>query len=317
MSMDAIKQAVTRKEGEMDKPSGIFAPSHFTDEIREYMRSPNEENGKPLPWRNVKLTLKNELYLLTGIPSMGKSTWMDNIIVHSAMQHKFKWAIYSPESYPVKRYLAKLIWTHMGVHIHGRYQRESPNVESVMNSMKFLDSAAAIINPDEQEKNVDDLLERVEWLVKYEGVNAFLFDPYNEFSASRPRIISETEYVSLFLGRIRSFVNTHQVMAWIVAHPTKLKKEEVNYPDGSTVMDYAVPTAYDVAGSANFYNKPDNIIAVHRNRNKEQNPENIVQIVVQKARNGGDCQEGEYLLKYNYITNSFYEYVQSENGRYE
>lgn len=305
MSIEDMKKAVDGKEAVITMPSGIFKPTDFADEIDAYRRNPDEENGKALPWPEVMLTLKNELYLLTGIPSMGKSTWMDNIIVHSARMHGYKWAVFSPESYPVKRYLSKLIWVHTGRHIHGRYQAMPPAKEEINASLRFLNSAISILNPNEDDKNIDALLERVEWLAKYGGVNAFLFDPYNEFSATRPRTITETEYVSLFLGRIRSFVNTHNVMAWIVAHPTKLKKEDVVYPDGSQLFDYAIPTAYDISGSANFYNKPDNIIAVHRNRDINRNPLNIVQIKVQKARNGGDCQEGEYLLRYDFKTNGF------------
>lgn len=305
MSIDEIKQTIEAKEAQMEKPHGIFRPSEFTDEMLRYMRNPEEENGKELAWRNVKLTLKNELYLLTGIPSMGKSTWMDNIVVNSIRDHGYKWAVFSPESYPVKRYLSKLLWVYLGAHIHGRYIHFPPAEEDMQRALRKLDGSVTIINPKEDEKNIDHLLEKVEWLIENEGVNAFLFDPYNEFSATRPRQITETEYVSLFLGRVRSFINTHNVMAWIVAHPTKLKKEEVTYPDGTTKFDYAVPTAYDIAGSANFYNKPDNIIAVHRNRDVKENPKNIVQVVVQKARNKGDCEEGEYLLEYDYKTNRF------------
>lgn len=308
MSIDSIKEAVEREEASLVKPEGIFNPSDFNAEIIDYMKHPDADNGKNLPWTNVELTLKNEMYLLTGIPSMGKSTFMDSVVVESAKKHGMRWVIFSPESYPVKKYLAKLLWVYLEKNIHGKYTPYPPTVEEVAEALRFFDDNITILNPPEGDKNIDKLLKMVEWLAVNEGVDAFLFDPYNEFSATRPRDISETDYVSIFLGRIRSFVNTHEVMAWIVAHPTKLKKEEVSYPDGCVKMDYAVPTAYDVAGSANFYNKPDNIIAVHRNRDKDQNHENIVQVVVQKARNGGDCQEGEYLLTYDYRTNSFRNY---------
>lgn len=308
MSIEDIKAKIESKEATLEKPAGISSPTEYKQEIYAYMDDPDADNGDALPWSNVKLTLKNEMYLLTGIPSMGKSTWMDAVIVSSARDHKYKWAIFSPEAYPVRKYLSKLLWVDTGKNIHGRYQAYSPTKEVITESLNWLDSAVTILNPPEEDKSIDALLASVEWLTKNEGVNAFLFDPYNEFSATRPSGISETEYVSQFLGRIRGFVNTHEVMAWIVAHPTKLKKEEVQYPDGNEVFDYGIPTAYDIAGSANFYNKPDNIIAVHRNRNKEQNPQSIVQIKVQKARNGGDCQEGEYLLTYDYRTNNFHNY---------
>lgn len=309
MSIEDIKATMERKEAEIQKPSGIFAPSEFKQEIYSYMDDPLADMGKALQWENVKLSLKAEMYLLTGIPSMGKSTWMDSVIIDSALIHNYKWAIFSPEAYPVKKYLSKLLWVSIGKNLHGRFTHNPPTKEEVSKALARLDSAVVVLNPEEEDKSIEGLLERGEWLIKNAGVNAFLFDPYNEFSATRPSNITETEYVSKFLGKVRSFVNTHEVMVWIVAHPTKLRKEDIEYPDGSKEFDYAIPTAYDIAGSANFYNKPDNIIAVHRNRNREKNPNSIVQIKVWKARNGGDCQEGEYLLSYNYKTNNFTDYI--------
>ena len=137
-------------------------------------------------------------------------------------------------------------------------------------------------------------------MIEEKGVNAFVLDPYNEFSHTRPNSISETEYVSRFLGVIRKFINKNNVSVWIVAHPTKLRKEEVTFADGTHGLDYPVPTAYDIAGSANFFNKPDVIIAVHRDKNIERNPENIVSVVVQKVRRKTTGKLGTYLLKFNF-----------------
>ena len=310
--IDRIRDAVERDERLSEKPACIHSPSDYADGIFDMMDNPKAEEGLPLPWSSVPLTLKPETYLLTGIPSMGKSTWMDNIIVYSAQMHGYKWAVFSPESYPVKKYLAKLIWVRLGKNIMGKYCIP-PTKGDVERELDWLSGRVVVLDPKESDKAIDSLLLSVEWLVVNEGINAFLFDPYNEFSMTRPHNITETEYVSLFLGRIRSFVNTHEVMAWIVAHPTKLRKEDVTYPDGTSRFDYAVPTAYDISGSANFYNKPDNIIAVHRNKDRNTNPDNIVQIRVWKARNNHE-HEGEFLLHYNHRTNGFSSATEEKEG---
>jgi twinkle protein len=166
-----------------------------------------------------------------------------------------------------------------------------------------------MLNPKDDEKDIDSMLETFGWLVDNYGVNAFLLDPYNEFSHTRPKGESETEYVSRFLGKVRGFVNQYNVMFWVVAHPTKLRKEEISLPCGVTRMDYPVPTAYDVAGSANFFNKPDNIIAFHRDKERDTNPDNICQVVVQKVRRKSTGVLGTYLIKYNYIDNTFTSYI--------
>ena len=71
-----------------------------------------------------------------------------------------------------------------------------------------------------------------------------------------------------------------------MAHPTKMPKNK----DG--VIE--APTLYDISGSANFNNKADFGIVVHRNR-----LENTVEVQVQKVkfRHLGEC--GTALFKYN------------------
>lgn len=77
-----------------------------------------------------------------------------------------------------------------------------------------------------------------------------------------------------------------------MAHPTKQPKNK----DG--VIE--APTLYDISGSANFYNKADFGIVVHRNR-----LENTVEVHVQKVkfRHLGEC--GTCQFKYN-INNGRY-----------
>lgn len=72
----------------------------------------------------------------------------------------------------------------------------------------------------------------------------------------------------------------------LMAHPTKMQKNKDGEPE--------IPTLCDISGSANFYNKADFGIVVHRNR-----LENTVEIYVKKVkfRHLGEC--GMALFKYN------------------
>ena len=58
---------------------------------------------------------------------------------------------------------------------------------------------------------------------------------------------------------------------FLVAHPTKVKKEA----NGK----YEIPTMYSISGSAHFFNKTDNGIAVYRDFETE-----IVTLYIQKIR---------------------------------
>ena len=48
----------------------------------------------------------------------------------------------------------------------------------------------------------------------------------------------------------------HDIVIWVVAHPTKLPKAN----DGG----YLPPTAYDISGASHWHNQSDAILTVHR-----------------------------------------------------
>lgn len=314
MGIEEVKEALMAEERKIEMPNSVVTMDSMIDKMVELRNDPYADLGDKLMWVNVDLVLKPQIYLLTGIPSMGKSVWLDNIVINSISMHKYKWAIFSPESHPIEDHLRQMLEISMHTNFYGRFGSQAPTDEMVRKELTNLSDSIYMLNPGDSEKDIDSMLDTIGWLVENCGVNAFLLDPYNEFSHTRPHGESETEYVSRFLGKVRSFVNEHDVMAWVVAHPKKLNKEEVRLPCGINRMDYPVPTAYDVAGSANFFNKPDNIIAFHRDKDKDTNPDNICQVVVQKVRRKSTGTLGTYLLKYNYIDNTFTSYAGDIDG---
>ena len=305
MGIDDIKETLAAEMDKVNVSDSYKTTMDIEDGLLALWENPEHEKGDNLRWVNVELALKPELYLLTGIPSSGKSTWLDNIIINSAQMHDYKWAVFSPESHPLEMHMKQLIEMHTCTNFYGAYNYQRTTKEDIRNSLRSLSDKIYMLTPSEQDMSIESILELIEYLVVEKGVNAFVLDPYNEFSHTRPNGISETEYVSRFLGRIRAFINEHNVMAWIVAHPTKLRKEDITLQNGAKVFDYPVPTAYDVAGSANFFNKPDNIIAVHRDKNIERNPDNLVSINIQKVRRKTTGKLGSYWLKFNFNDGTF------------
>jgi len=59
------------------------------------------------------------------------------------------------------------------------------------------------------------------------------------------------------MGDIVKFARNYGVHVFIVAHPKKMAKLNGKYD---------LPTGYDVGDSSHYYNKPDNGLTVHRNR---------------------------------------------------
>ena len=125
-----------------------------------------------------------------------------------------------------------------------------------------------------EEPTLDSVLAKAKVLIRRHGMKGLIIDPYNELDHSRRKDgVSETEYVSVFLTQMRKFARENSIHIWLVAHPAKLMKDNKGI--------YPVPDGYTVSGSAHFFNKSDNIIAVHRDMT---NPNASTEVHVQKVR---------------------------------
>ena len=107
------------------------------------------------------------------------------------------------------------------------------------------------------------------------GCKMFVIDPYNEIEHTRDQWMTETEYVSWFMARLRKFARQNKIWVGLVAHPTKLRKDEKS-------KKYPVASLYDISGSANFANKTDNGISLWRDTAKK---DNVVQVHILKIKN--------------------------------
>ena len=89
------------------------------------------------------------------------------------------------------------------------------------------------------------------------GIRGLVIDPYNELDHQRPPGVSETEYVSQMLTKIKRFAQHYDAHVWFVAHPRQLQQWRGDPPN-----------LYDISGSAHFVNKADNGVVVHRVRDE-------------------------------------------------
>ncbi|MNT48670.1 hypothetical protein D3C72_1854640 [compost metagenome] len=92
-------------------------------------------------------------------------------------------------------------------------------------------------------------------VVRY-GARIIMIDPWNELEHSRKHGETETEYTGRAIRSLKRFAKAFRVHICVIAHPTKSVKDA----DGK----YKMPTLYDIAGSANWYNKCDLGVIVHR-----------------------------------------------------
>lgn len=231
--------------------------------------------------------------IMTGIAGHGKSHFLDAWMVNLAVRHGWGFAICSPENQPLKRHLAGIITTYMGQPFH-----DGPNPRMTKTEMHRARDWArnyfAFVLPEEP--TVDAILDRVRTLVYRMGVKGVVIDPWNELEHSRPAAMSETEYVSQCLSKIRRFARHHNVHLWLVAHPTKLARDlNGNEP---------VPTLWDISGSAHFRNKADGGVVVWRDL---KNPANPVQAHIQKVRFAETGELGMVEFTYDRVTGRYRE----------
>ncbi|MBT5469231.1 MAG: toprim domain-containing protein [Nitrospina sp.] len=250
----------------------------------------------------IGLSSLDELYsvkpgewtLVTGIPSHGKSELIDAMIIALAEIHEWKVGICSPENQPLERHIAKLLEKKVG-----KPFREGPvgkmSSQDLMTGGSWMNKHFFFILPDENNLTVDEVLALARVLVFREGIKGLVIDPWNELDHNRPMGITETEYISQALTKIRRFARENDVHIWVVAHPTKLQK--------GTDGNYPVPSPYDVAGSAHWRNKADNCLSIWRDLSNPEDRE--VQVHVQKIRFKENGKVGTATLFYEFLTGKY------------
>src|SRR5439155_15869580 len=117
----------------------------------------------------------------------------------------------------------------------------------------------------EAEWHIEKILEIAAQLCLRRGIRGLVIDPWNELEHLRPAGMTETEYVSQALKRVRVFARSRGIHVWVVVHPAKLYRDS----NGK----YPVPTLYDCSGSANWRNKADNGICLWRDLSGLDAPE--------------------------------------------
>lgn len=101
-----------------------------------------------------------------------------------------------------------------------------------------------------------------------EGLDFIIIDPYNYIDrgknvGERPGQMSETEFVSKMLSQLKRFAYENDVHILMVAHPTK----------NNGWANPEKPELYDIAGSANWFNKCDvGIVICRKKETKKKKP---------------------------------------------
>lgn len=237
------------------------------------------------------------LITVTGIPTHGKSNYVEQMSIKLAAHHGLKFGVFSPEHYPPAHFIQRLVRLYIGKPMFGPAKMTPDQLSA---GIDFVDRHFYIIHGDD-DHTLDNILTSAKQLVYREGIRALIIDPWTDIEHQIGRGDNETRYTAQCLAKIKKFNRLHGVSTFLIAHPTKMRKNE----DGT----YAVPTMYDISGSANFYNKSDFGLTVYRDEN------DFSQVHVQKVKFEGIMgQKGSATFRYDKSSNRYYEMGVNAHG---
>lgn len=240
-----------------------------------------------------------QLTTITGIPSHGKSYWLDFVLTRLAVNYGWRIGMFSPEHYPVKLHLARLAEKLIGKRFSGTNRMNHVEKDA---ALEFIDKHFYFIRPDDETFSLDNILSISKSLVLRNGINALVIDPWNRLEHQLDKFESETTYISRMLDRITNFKQKNNIHVFLIAHPTKIKKDR-----DTKVVD--VPTLYDIAGSANFFNKTDNGLTIYRDFENK-----TVRVYVQKIKYNHLGEIGMAEFTYNTTNGRYTELNSSEDN---
>lgn len=197
-----------------------------------------------------------DLAVVTGVPSHGKTNWVNDFVCRLASKHGWRVAFGSFEQEPQIDHKRNLRRWYCGAPIHKLTDDE------IRSADEWIDQRFVFVVP-EQDRDADLMwvLEKCAAAVTRFGARIVVLDPWNELDHNRPRDMSLTEYVGFAIRQLKKFARKYQIHLIVVAHPAKMHKNS----DGQ----YPVPTLYDISDSAHWYNKPDIGVVIHRTNETE------------------------------------------------
>ena len=227
------------------------------------------------------------LAIVTGVPSSGKSEFVDYLIARLNLLYGWKAGYFTPENYPLKFHYRKIHEKYSGQEFSK--DRDTTDFFNIYEHVK----ANYFYILDEDDMKIDSILLSAKGLIRQYGIKVLVIDPYNKLEHQQKNTETETQYISKFLDKLARFAKFNNILIFLIAHPVKMQRGEI-------------PTLYSISGSSHFYNKTDYGFTVHRERDEDNLMKHKIDVIWQKIRFKHLGEQGVSKLKYNY-----------NNGRFE
>jgi twinkle protein len=287
----------------------IIAEDIYPDVVSLYNKG--IDKGVPIGYKNFDelVSFKQSLlYIYTGVPGMGKSSFVNQVELKLAARNKWKFGIFSPENYPFEYLIYKYAELYVGKpFFKGRTERISEM--ELEDAVKFINNHFYFIRPKDEVFSMEEILNRAKALILQYGINCLTIDPWNTIDHDFG-MFNEHQYIERMLTKLTIFKQMHNIAIFLVAHPRKIQK--IKDKNSELVGLYEVPTLYDISGSSNFFNKADFGITIYRNFVAER-----IEVYVQKAKYKNLGQLGTCDFHYNIVNGRFNEVADSLDNKVE
>jgi twinkle protein len=222
------------------------------DEITDFVKNgfkPGYQIGLP-NFDNIFSTYTGQFITVTGIPSSGKSDFVDQMVVGYNQRYQWKTAFASPENAPTYLHAHKLmrkIWQDMPTRNDIHSDKWNQIAEHCNDNFFHIDM---------ERYTLESVLRKGAELVKRKGIKCLVIDPFNKIRDVDCKTEDVNRYTMEYLTKIEMFCKKYDVLVFIVAHPTKMYRDK----DGKIEE----PTMYNIKGGGEWYDASYHGILVHR-----------------------------------------------------
>lgn len=234
--------------------SGTYSVDDVWGDVLDLLKNGIPETIKPKgEWckglNDIFSVMRGHLIVSTGIPSHGKSNFTDWYVLNLIQDYGMKASWFSPEHNPMSLYVTNLGTKALGTNLFKATDQQRNEFKEWATEKIYLTNADS-----GQEPNWEWLLDTFQNQMMRYGIDIFVIDAWNKVILNDK---NELQGIRRVLTKLTAFAQQNNVMIFLVAHPTKMKKNE-------KTKEYEQPTLYDVAGSADFRNQTHDGFCVYR-----------------------------------------------------
>ena len=218
-------------------------------------------------------TYTGQFITVTGIPSSGKSDFVDQMVVGYNKQYEWKTAFASPENAPNYLHAHKLmrkVWQDMPMPGDIGSNKWKQVAEHINDNFFFIDM---------ERYTLESVLRKGAELVKRKGIKCLVIDPFNKIRDIDCHTEDVNRYTMEYLTKIEMFAKKYDVLVFIVAHPTKMYRGE-----NGKIQE---PTMYNIKGGGEWYDASYHGLLVHRDYEAKNTKVKVLKVKFQNLGENG------------------------------